>query len=463
MPLSQQWSPNDIKAALGVEINVHGRSISIDSRTLEEGDIYVALKGALHDGHDYAANAIENGAAAIIVEKNISEVDENKIILVKDTLKALEDLGCYARTRTKATVIALTGSYGKTTTKELISLALNGQGNVYATSRSFNNHWGVPLTLANIPKDCDAAIIEMGMNGLGEIHKYSVWARPHIALITNLAGAHIGKLGTIDNIIKAKAEIFDGLLPNGIGILNRDEAPYDGLSTHATQIISFGFSEDSSVRIVDVEPEPSGQRIIFKIKDKKYTLTLPIFGLQWAANCAAALSVVLALKGDLQQAVQFLESFHPLPGRGQLHNIAFKGGTITVIDESYNAGPASMAAALWVLGNIPLPGTSALGRRIAVLGDMLELGDATVAEHEKLVDIIIKEKIDHVFVSGKFMQNLYNKLPTEKQAGYHDDPKQLARLVVAFVQPGDVIMTKGSRGAYQANGRMYAVVKHLLN
>jgi UDP-N-acetylmuramoyl-tripeptide--D-alanyl-D-alanine ligase len=387
-------------------------------------------------------------------------------IVVPDVLEGLRVFARAARARTGARVAGITGSVGKTSTKEALKFVLSPQALTFATPRSFNNHWGVPLALALLPEDASYALLEMGMNNRGEIAGHTALVKPHVAYVTNVEGIHVGKLGSLRAIAEAKAEIFEGLQPGGIAIINMDSQEPEVLEAAArkagaAEIWRIGVDPKAEVRLLSHEEGDGYQIIHGDICGEKLSYRLNLAGSHWAMNSLGILAVVKALGADTALAAAKLADFKAVAGRGQLHTVALSDTQkVIVIDESYNAGPVSMRAALDVLRKTQMPGNC---RRIAVLGDMLELGDREKEEHQKLKDLIIGNGIDLVFTSGERMSELAKVLPPEILGGHMNDPKDLGNVICGQVRPGDIYMVKGSRGGYQANGRMHAVVESLLN
>jgi UDP-N-acetylmuramoyl-tripeptide--D-alanyl-D-alanine ligase len=421
----------------------------------------------LNNGHDFVEQAFSKGAAAALVGETFPEgtaSGSGPLCRVPDTLKALEKLGVYARQRTQARIIAVTGSYGKTSTKEALKHVLSAFGKTYATERSFNNHWGVPLSLARLPKEADYGIFEIGMNHSGEIGPLSKMVKPDVALITTVDPAHIGHFDSLDDIATAKAEIFQGLIFDGAAVINYDNFYFEYLNDMAflggaAQAFNFGAQPGADIRLLQTEASSEGLEVTASIQGRKVNYTLPAHGRHWAYNSLAIIGVILALDLEVEKAIKAFAGIQPVEGRGKHHKIAFGKGALHVIDESYNAGPVSMRCAIEVLGQLqPVEG----GRRIAVLGDMLELGKATEDYHRELADILKANAVDLVFTSGANMQLLYQSLDSAMQGAHNDDVRNLAEIVRTRVQAGDIIMIKGSRGQRQLRGRMYAVVETLL-
>lgn len=466
------WTRQDIEIALNIKISqdFQATKICLDSRNIEKDDLFIGLKGPLHDGSIYTSQAFEKGAIAAIVPKNYHQKDQSSLscegilIPVNDTLEALEKLAQYARSRTEAKIIGITGSFGKTSVKEALRLVLGQKQSVTASEKSFNNHWGVPLTLTHIkPKD-DFGIIEMGMNHKGEIEHSTFLVRPDIALITTVREMHRKNFDTPHGIAEAKCEIFKGMTPEGYAIINLDDPYSDFIKNkaqeHRLKIISFGKSLQAHFQLVKSSYEQGILNIQAKINGQLKEFQLNGLGEHWALNSLGILAVLSALDQDIDEAILSLQLFRLPEGRGAQHRILFQDGEILIIDESYNAGPDSMRAALTLLGQI-IPKTE--GRRIAILGDMNELGDDAITLHQKLKDNLIENKIDLVFACGTLMQHLYEILPKSMQGKYEVEPSSLIPEILRTIKKGDVIMSKGSKGQYTQRGKMYAFVEALLN
>ncbi|MGH7115958.1 MAG: UDP-N-acetylmuramoyl-tripeptide--D-alanyl-D-alanine ligase, partial [Stellaceae bacterium] len=363
------------------------QGVSIDTRSLAPGDLFVALRGPNHDGHDFVAAAFARGAVAAMVDRPLGGLPAGKPLLrVGGTLAGLAALGEFARARGVARIVAVTGSVGKTGTKEALRLALGACGPTFASAGSLNNHWGVPLSLARMPSDAAYGVFELGMNHPGEIAALTRLVRPHIAVITTVEPVHLGFFQSVEAIAEAKAEIFLGLEPGGVAVLNRDNPHYPRLAAAAeragaTEVIAFGADPGARVRLISCVLQPRGSTVEAAIDGLGLCFRLAAPGRHWVMNALAVLGAVIAAGGDPRRAAAALAHFEAMPGRGRRHQLAWRGGTLTLIDESYNASPAAMAAALAVLGGTaPVAG----GRRVAVLGDMLELGDAAPRLHREL-------------------------------------------------------------------------------
>ena len=455
------WTSQDAAQAVGGDVP-HAwaaTGVSINTRSLKPGDLFVALVGPNADGHDYVATAFEKGAAAACVSHRPPVLDPDAALLVvDDTQRALEDLGRAARARTTARVIAVTGSVGKTGTKEALKTVLSAQGKTAASEGSLNNHWGLPLSLARTPMDADFAVLEMGMNHPGELTELSKMARPHVCLITTIAPAHTAFFASTAEIAAAKAEIFEGVESGATAVLNADIAESQRLIDAAkaagiNDIVTFGESIEADFRVIAYSLNADGSLItaLTPVGRVEYTIASP--GKHWVVNSLGVLAAVHAAGGDVLRAAASLADVTPPSGRGQQFQVALGNGSFTVIDESYNASPTAVRASLAVLGAQPL---ASGGRRIAVLGDMLELGDDTPRMHAELADALTANKIDTVYLAGEAMIHLWNAMPT-RMHGYHSATSDLlANVVITAVRPGDVVMVKGSAGS-----RMGVVVNKL--
>ena len=452
------WTVGDAAAATSGDVRGGWQGftgLSIDTRSIVPGELFVALAGENRDGHDFVAQALEAGAGAAMVS-HVPEglAPDAPLLVVEDTLEALGALGAAARARSAARVIAVTGSVGKTTTKDMLRRMLGCQGRVHAAERSFNNQWGVPLTLARMPADTEYAVIEMGMNHTGEITPLSRMARPHVAIVTNVEGVHLAAFGSVEEIADAKAEVFAGLEPGGIAILNRDNPHFDRLAAHVggAGVLSFGTS-DCDLVLEQAAVCELATVVRARIANQPITFKIGAPGAHLALNAVAALGAVLAVGGDLARAGLAMAEWAPPEGRGQRWWIelgpAGIDGEITLIDESYNANPASMRAALAVLAASPVTddiGRVARGRRIAFLGDMLELGPTENELHTGLAGLAELEGVDLVHLAGPLMRGLHDALPAGKRGEWFLDSDELAQRARRMVDAGDVCMVKGSLG-----------------
>ena len=425
--------------------------ISIDSRTLVEGEAYFAIKGDVHDGHNFVAAALDKGAAVAVVAKGHRHkyAADARLLIVDDVLAALVDLAKASRARLDGKVIAVTGSVGKTSTKEALRAVLGAQGETHASAASFNNHWGVPLSLARCPAATQFAIFEIGMNHAGEIEPLVKMVRPHVAIVTTVEPVHLEFFPNVEAIADAKAEIFFGLEPGGAAVLNIDNPQFARLRQRAeklgvSRIVSFGTNPKADARMIDIALHPSCSAVHANILVHDVTYNIAVPGKHIAMNSLAVLAAASLAGADLALSALALAQMKPAAGRGVRETLSVAGGSATLIDESYNANPASMAAALTVLGQAKV---GSRGRRIAVLGDMLELGTSSPALHRGLADAVAANKIDTVFCCGPLMQHLWEALPSAQKGGYADHSAALESQVVAALGAGDAVMIKGSLGS----------------
>jgi len=425
--------------------------LSIDSRTLAPGEAYFAIKGDVHDGHAFVDAALKAGAALAVVERAQRDkfAADAPLLVVEDVLAALVELAHAARARLGAQVIAVTGSVGKTSTKEALRRVLGAQGPTHASAASFNNHWGVPLSLARCPASARFAIFEIGMNHAGEIEPLVKMVRPHIAIITTVEPVHLEFFAGIEAIADAKAEIFAGLEPGGTAVLNRDNSQFARLSRRAkklgvSRLVAFGAHKKSDARLLDVSLHATCSAVHADILGQDVTYKLGMPGRHMAMNSLAVLAAAALAGADLALAALALSQVEPAAGRGVRRTLEVAGGEALLIDESYNANPASMAAALNVLGQAPV---GPHGRRIALLGDMLELGPTSAALHGGLLEAVRANHIDLVYCCGPLMRNLWDALSTGKRGGYAESAAALEAQAVAAIRAGDAIMVKGSLGS----------------
>jgi UDP-N-acetylmuramoyl-tripeptide--D-alanyl-D-alanine ligase len=425
--------------------------VSIDSRTVKSGDLFIALIGENHDGHRFVADALQRGAVAAIVSKPVLGVEDSKLLYVEDTFKALQNLGVASRARSAAITIGITGSVGKTGTKEMLATAFGPQGQTHASVKSYNNHWGVPLSLASMHAGCDYAVFEMGMNHAGEITPLSHFVKPDIAIITTIAPVHIGNFSNgIEGIAYAKSEIFEGMSPDGKAILNKDNEWFDFLSDRAKEknlnVFSFGEHENSDSRLISCIEASNGSRVRANVLNEDVEYVLPLPGKHLVMNSLCVLLAVKLAGADIQKAAKALGGQTAIEGRGKQEYLTLqdKNNPITLIDESYNASPVSMRAAFKVLALID-PGRG--GRRIAILGDMLELGQDSPKYHADLALPLKAANVDLVYTCGKMMKSLYDVLPANQRGEHKETSAELAKIVPDVLVPGDVVMVKGSLGS----------------
>jgi UDP-N-acetylmuramoyl-tripeptide--D-alanyl-D-alanine ligase len=425
--------------------------LSIDSRTILPGEAYFAIKGDIHDGHDFVASALQSGAALAVVARSrrAEFAADAPLLAVDDVLDGLRELARASRARLGAQVIAVTGSVGKTSTKEALRTVLSAQGDTHASVASFNNHWGVPLSLARCPATSRFAVFEIGMNHAGEIEPLVKLVRPHVAVITTVEPVHLEFFSGIEAIADAKAEIFAGVEPGGAAVLNRDNPQFARLAANArsrgiSRIVSFGADETCDARLLNLSLQATTSAVHANIlgHDVAYKLGMP--GRHMAMNSLAVLAAASLAGADLALAALTLSQIQPAAGRGVRRALEVGAGEATLIDESYNANPASMGAALNVLGQAAI---GVQGRRIAVLGDMLELGPTSPALHQGLAEAVVANRIDLVFCCGPLMRNLWDALSAGKRGGYAENSTGLERQIVSAIRAGDAIMVKGSLGS----------------
>lgn len=455
------WTIDEIARACGGsaegDISQPVTGVSIDSRSLSPGDLFVPLSDK-RDGHEFVSAAFDRGAAAALVARTYQIANATGIgtlIRVDDPLQALRDLARAARKRMKpeTTVVGVTGSVGKTGTKDMLRAAFSQSGPTHAADKSFNNHWGVPLTLARTPQDVETAIYEIGMNHAGEIMPLTKLVQPNIAIVTTVAPVHLEFFNSVEDIAEAKAEIFsglagDGLNGNGTAILNRDNAYYDLLRARAEQngarIISFGQDAGADVRLMNFEADAGGSDVTVRLGGVEVAYRLQVPGKHVALNSLAVIAALQAAGRDVSQGAAELAALAPAQGRGARTAFSLPDGELLLIDESYNANPASMRAALSVLGALP---RHLYGRRIAVLGDMLELGTESESLHGALVDCILDNDVDLVFAAGPKMSKLYERVPADRRGRWRETAEALAQDLVKSLQAGDAVMVKGSLGS----------------
>lgn len=436
---SALWTSQDAAEATGGaavgEWAVNG--LSIDTRSLEVGDLFVPLKDA-RDGHDFIRQARDAGAGAILSER---KGENEPALIVGDTLQAMRDLAVAGRKRSGAIRFAVTGSVGKTSLKEAIAAICSAQGKTHKSLKSFNNHWGVPLTLATMPRETDYGVFETGMNHSGELADLSPLVEPHIAIITKIAPAHLAHFENVDAIAAAKAEIFAGLAKGGTAVLNADDDYFDYLSKQALEqgakIVSFGASESADVKIVSPMIAPGRVEADLIIADKAYKLSLPQDGEHWIANGACAVAATLAAGISPENSVTALASFGALAGRGERFPMTIDGVKITLIDDSYNANPESMRAAISML-------ETARGRTLTVLGDMYELGKDELDLHADLSGPLERAGVARVIMVGECMRALRGQLPRAMRGAWAANWNDALTALKDEIQDGDTVLVKGS-------------------
>jgi UDP-N-acetylmuramoyl-tripeptide--D-alanyl-D-alanine ligase len=433
--------------------------VSIDSRSIGKGEAFFAIKGDKRDGHDFVDDALKAGAGlAVVARAQSARFADAPLLIVDDVLEALRDLARAARARTRAKVIAVTGSVGKTGTKEALRLALLPDGETHVSAASYNNHWGVPLSLARCPQAAKYAVFEIGMSHAGEITPLTRLVRPHVAIITAVEPVHLEYFGSLEKIADAKAEIFSGIEPGGAAVLNRDNAQYTRLAAAAkaagvSRIVTFGAHADADAKLLRVSLQADSSTVEARILGEPVTYKLGAPGRHIVLNSLAVLAVAVLVGADLALAALALVNLKPAAGRGARAHLRVPGGSALLIDESYNANPASMAAALALLGQAPV---KKQGRRIAVLGDMLELGPPGPELHRALAGPIEAANVDLVFCSGPLMRALWEALPSGCRGGYAETAAALQPAVLDAIRAGDAVMVKGSLGS-----KMGPIVKAL--
>lgn len=453
--MNSLWTGSEFADAVGgtvpngLPVAISG--ISIDSRTVGKGDAFFAIRGDRLDGHDFVEDALGKGASIAVVsetgKKMVAGSEDRLLILKDDPLDGLVRLAAAARARSRAKIVAITGSVGKTSTRAMAEIVLSTAGSTHASVGSFNNHWGVPLSLARLPANAQFGVFEIGMNNAGEITPLTRLVRPDIAIVTNVEAVHSAQFSSIEAIAEAKAEIFLGLQPGGTAILNRDNRWFNLLARRAIEaqgrVLAFGQSPDADFvldRCVLTDGVTSVQALHFG-KPIIYKIGAP--GSHFAMNSLAVLAAAEAVGANLAKSALALASFRAPPGRGDRKTLTHPGGSFVLIDESYNASPVSMGAALDVLKKTR-PGSQ--GRRLAVLGDMLELGTDSQAEHRNVAGLAVEMGADQVFLVGPRMKSAWEALPDSARGAYAENADGLEPILLKAVGPGDVLMIKASHG-----------------
>ncbi|KAB2937884.1 MAG: UDP-N-acetylmuramoylalanyl-D-glutamyl-2,6-diaminopimelate--D-alanyl-D-alanine ligase [Hyphomicrobium sp.] len=442
--------PAAIGAADGAPV-VPITGFSIDTRSLQPGEVFVALRD-VRDGHDFVLEAFRKGAAAALVSAEYErKAGDGALLRVRDTLEGLRNIAAAARRRSQARIVAVTGSVGKTGTKEALRNCLSRLAATHAAEKSFNNHWGVPLTLARMPADVRYGVFEIGMNHAGEITPLTALVRPHVAIVTTVEPVHLEFFGTVEKIAEAKAEIFAGLEPGGVAVLNRDNAQFDLLAraagVHGARIISFGRHENADVRPEVFALNADGSDIAVRIGGRRIAYRVGAPGAHLAQNSLAVVAALDALGADVEKAVPALAEMRAAKGRGARREIGLSGGSALLIDESYNANPASMRSALAAMATVP---RTRFSRRIAVLGDMLELGAQSGDLHAALNEPVDAAQVDLVFACGPNMRRLFEALPAARRGAWAPTSEGIAGALAETVRAGDVVMIKGSLGSHMA-------------
>jgi len=451
--MSDLWTSSEIAAATGglVMGNWAVSGLSIDTRSIQEGELFVPLKD-VRDGHDFIPMALEKGAGAVFSEHPIENVPAVK---VKDSVAALRDLAIAARERSKAKRIAITGSVGKTSLKEAIARICEADGKTHKSQKSFNNHWGVPLTLASMPKETEYGVFELGMNHAGELADLSPIVSPDICVITKIAPAHLAHFANVDAIAAAKAEIFEGLARGGTAVLNADDDYFEFLSKAArakgAKIVTFGEAESADFRVTNVEMKNGGISARLTTDDQSYDMNLQMAGRHWAVNGACAVAAAVTAGVPVKRALKALSGLKPMTGRGEAFTASSGGIAFTVIDESYNANPESMRAAIAAMQN------RTAGRKIVVLGDMYELGADELRLHADLAGPLVEAGIARVIVTGESMRALRGALPRGMRGAWAQDWESALGALEQELQNGDLVLVKGSNAT--GLGKLVAKIK----
>jgi UDP-N-acetylmuramoyl-tripeptide--D-alanyl-D-alanine ligase len=448
--VSALWTSDEVAQAFGAAIAVpfEANGVTFDSRAVGKGDLFFALKGETTDGHGFVGEAMKRGAAAAVVSRDVENAG-GTLIRVPDTMKALEGLGRAARRRSQARIASVTGSVGKTSTKDALRAMLSAQASTSASAASFNNHVGVPISLARLPREARYGVFEIGMNHPGEIEPLARQVEAHVGVVTNVGPVHIGFMGSEEAIADEKACLFAGMAPGAVAVLNRDNRHYERIAGHArhfgvSRIVGFGRSEAADVRLLSCDLQDSGSDVVTLIHGRRIEYRLGAAGEHWVLNSIAALAVVEALGADVVQAAATLGDVSASPGRGARRILKLGAGTVELLDESYNGNPVSVRAMLAVVAcTEPAKG----GRRLLALGDMRELGDGADAYHAGLADAVSASGAAQVFLCGPHMKVLWEKLAPSQRGVHRPDSAALAPEVAAALRPGDVIAVKGSLGS----------------
>jgi UDP-N-acetylmuramoyl-tripeptide--D-alanyl-D-alanine ligase len=449
--MSALWTSDEVKAALtaaSITLPFEAEGVTFDSRAVGKGDLFFALSGETTDGHGFVADALSRGAAAAVVSRDV-EGANGTLVRVPDTMKALVELGRAARRRSKARIASVTGSVGKTSTKDALRAMLSAQAPTSASVASYNNHVGVPVSLARLPRDAQYGVFEIGMNHPGEIEPLARQVEAHVGVVTNVGPVHIGHMGSEEAVADEKGCLFAGMAEGAVAVLNRDSHHYERLVGKArhfgvSRIVGFGRSEAADARLVSCNLQDSGSEVAALLHGRRIEYRLGAAGEHWVLNSVAALAVIEALGADVSSAAATLAGVKASPGRGARRILKFGDGTIELLDESYNANPVSVKAMLAVLARTePQPG----GRRILALGDMRELGEGADGYHAGLADAVAASGAAQVFLCGPHMQALWQKLVPAQRGVHRPDSAALAGDLPAVLRAGDVVAVKGSLGS----------------
>ncbi|WP_341750145.1 UDP-N-acetylmuramoyl-tripeptide--D-alanyl-D-alanine ligase [Candidatus Tisiphia endosymbiont of Sialis lutaria] len=440
------WSARDLSNALNIEVHpdIHGGQVQFNSNSVTDGDLFIALKGA-NDGHNYALHALERGANALIISQEITGLPDEKVIMVPDTLTALHQMAEYKRQKSQAKFIGVTGSSGKTGTKEAIKTVLNHFGSTFASRGNFNNHLGVPINLASLPDDIEYAVFEMGMNHPGEIRVLTKMVRPDISVITTISEAHLEFFQSQLHLVDAKCEIFEGMSKDGIAVIDLDSPYYNRVLQNLKQlsinnIYSFGTSPYADCSLISYEYQQITQqvRLRYSIHNTKIDIKIPLVPEHYARNYTIALQMSAILNLDINVAARQLSKILLMDGRGKLINAKYHGQDYQIICDYYNANPESVKAALLYLKQ--LSGK----KKIAIIGDMLELGDNSIKFHKDLIPAILDSGANRVFLVGNNTQYIYQSLPDEIEKIHFDNVDLLIENLSKLLKGNELILIKGS-------------------
>ena len=459
--MSSLWTSSSISDAnIGkVKGSWEAKGVSIDSRFISQGDLFIALRGPKYDGHDFVLEALEKGAVAAIVNRNLCnklDIVNKRLVIVEDTFTALDKLATHRRKNSLGKFIAITGSVGKTTTKDTLKLVLSKYGDTHATHGNQNNLIGVPLTLSRMSDSNKFGIFELGMNKPGEIRVLSKLVSPDVIIITKIAGVHTEFFESIDQIASAKAEIFDGVVSGGIAIIPSDTKYFKMLVSLAQEkgirkIISFGESSNANARLLSYSISRNRTDIKACIDGENFNYSISMVGKHLAINSLAVLAGVKSIGGDIKEASKEIINVKNTSGRGLRLSLSSENINFTLIDETYNASPISINALIKSISE-----ENTYGRNILVLGDMLELGEDSAQLHKNLSSIITSAKIDLVFTLGPLMRNLYESLPKELRGLHSDNHHELTKVLVENIQNNDFVAIKGSSGS-----KMVKIIENL--
>jgi UDP-N-acetylmuramoyl-tripeptide--D-alanyl-D-alanine ligase len=453
--VSALWTSDEVARALApaaITTSFDANGVTFDSRAVVKGDLFFALSGETTDGHGFVGEAFRRGAAAAVISRDV-EVTGGTLIRVPDTLQALVGLGRAGRRRSKARIASVTGSVGKTSTKDALRAMLAAQAPTSASAASFNNHVGVPISLARLPREARYGVFEIGMNHPGEIEPLARQVAAHVGVITNVGPVHIGHMGSEEAIADEKGRLFAGMAEGAVAVLNRDSSHYDRLAGHArhfgvSRVVGFGRSEAAEARLLSCSLQDTGSDVAALIHGRRIEYRLGAAGEHWVLNSIAALAVVEALGANVVEAAATLKGIGASPGRGARRMLKFGAGTVELLDESYNANPVSMRAMLALLARSePARG----GRRLLAMGDMRELGEEADAYHAALADAVAASGAAQVFLCGPHMQALWPLLAPAQRGVHRPDSASLAGEVAAALRAGDVIAVKGSLGSKMKN------------